>query len=147
IEGTEAQTVLDRVAAELPEASGGQASVVFTAADGERLDTGERLAVISGTVSDVYDLEKVVNPLDAALGGAPEEGAPGTPPESAPGTPPGGPNQEQAPPYQPLLVDGAPVPGVLVSTDGQVALFQFQFTVASTSLTDDDVTSVVEVVE
>ena len=147
IEGTEAQTVLDRVADELPAASGGQASVVFTVPDGERLDTPERLGVVSGTVSDVYDLEKVVNPLDAALGGAPEEGAPGTPPESAPGTPPGGPDQGQAAPYQPLLVDGAPVPGVLVSTDGQVALFQFQFTVASTSLTDDDVTSVVEVVE
>ncbi|QSR32285.1 transporter [Nocardioides sp. S5] len=146
IEGTEAQTVLDRVADELPEASGGQASVVFTAPDGERLDTPERLAVISGTVGDVYDLEKVVNPLDAALGAA-EEGAPGTPPDNAPVDPLAGSDQGQAPPYQPLLVDGAPVPGVLVSSDGQVALFQFQFTVASTSLTDDDVTSVVEVVE
>ncbi|GAB2461404.1 MMPL family transporter [Nocardioides hungaricus] len=146
IEGTEAQTVLDRVAEELPEASGGQASVVFTAPDGERLDTPERLAVISGTVGDVYDLEKVVNPLDAALGAA-EEGAPGTPPDNAPVDPLAGSDQGQAPPYQPLLMDGAPVPGVLVSSDGQVALFQFQFTVASTSLTDDDVTSVVEVVE
>lgn len=45
------------------------------------------------------------------------------------------------------MEDWGPVPGVLVSSDGQVALFQFQFTVASTSLTDDDVTSVVEVVE
>ncbi len=146
IEGTEAQTVLDRVADELPAASGGQASVVFTVPDGERLDTPERLAVISGTVSDVYDLEKVVNPLDLATG-ASEEGGPGTQQESAPGTPPAGADQGQAPPYQPLLVDGVPVPGVLVSSDGQVALFQFQFTVASTSLTDDDVTSVVEVVE
>ena len=76
IEGTEAQTVLDRVADELPEASGGQASVVFTVPVGERLDTPERLAVISDTVSNVYDLEKVVNPLDAALGAA-EEGASG----------------------------------------------------------------------
>ncbi|AXB46159.1 MMPL family transporter [Prauserella oleivorans] len=146
IEGTEAQTVLDRVADELPAASGGQASVVFTAPDGERLDTAERLAVISGTVSDVYDLDKVVNPLDLATGTS-EEGTPGTPEEKAPGTPPAGPDHGQAPPYQPLLVDGAPVPGVLVSSDGQVALFQFQFTVASTSLTPEDVSSVVEVVE
>lgn len=145
IEGTQAQTVLDRVADELPEASGGQASVVFTAPDGERLDTPERLAVISGTVSDVYDLEKVVNPLDAALGGA-EEGPADTPRRNAPVDPQAG-SDQQAPPYQPLVVDGAPVPGVLVSSDGQVALFQFQFTVASTSLTDDDVSSVVEVVE
>ena len=47
-----------------------QASVVFTVPVGERLDTPERLAVISDTVSNVYDLEKVVNPLDAALGAA-----------------------------------------------------------------------------
>ena len=146
IEGTEAQTVLDRVADELPAASGGQASVVFTAPDGERLDTPDRLAVISGTVGDVYDLEKVVNPLDAALGTG-EQGGPGTPQEDAPADPPAGSDQGQAPSYQPLVVDGTPVPGVLVSTDGQVALFQFQFTVASTSLTADDVTSVVEVVE
>ncbi|MCR1785631.1 MMPL family transporter [Nocardioides carbamazepini] len=145
IEGTEAQTVLDRVADELPEASGGQASVVFTVPVGERLDTPERLAVISGTVSNVYDLEKVVNPLDAALGGA-GQGPAGTPHEDAPVDPQAG-SDQQAPPYQPLVVDGAPVPGVLVSSDGQVALFQFQFTVASTSLTDDDVSSVVEVVE
>jgi len=150
IEGTEAQTVLDRVADELPEASGGQASVVFTVPVGERLDTPERLAVIRDIVSNVYDLEKVVNPLDAALG-ADEEGAPGTPQENPPGDSPAGSDQgqaqEQEPPFQPLLVDGAPVPGVLVSSDGRVALFQFQFTVASTSLTDDDVSSVLEVVE
>ena len=162
IEGTEAQSVLDRVSTELPEASGGQASVVFTVPDGERLDTAERLAAISDTVNDVYALEKVVNPLDlapAAPGegaagagqqnapGAPGEGAAGAGQQNAPGTPAAGPEQGQAPPYQPLVMDGAPVPGVLVSSDGQVALFQFQFTVASTSLTDEDVTSVVEVVE
>ncbi|MCE5292060.1 MAG: MMPL family transporter [Nocardiaceae bacterium] len=145
IEGTEAQTVLDRVAAELPEASGGQASVVFAAPEGERLDTAERLAVISDTVGDVYDLEKVVNPLDAALGAA-QERTPAAPPGRAPKGPPAGSDRE-ASPYQPLMVDGQPVPGVLVSSDGRVALFQFQFTVASTSLADEDVSSVVEVVE
>ena len=149
IEGTEAQTVLDRVADELPAASGGQASVVFTVPDGQRLDTAERLAVISDTVNDVYDLEQVVNPLDLSTG-APEEGAPDAPQQNAPGNPPAGPDQGQGQgqaPYQPLIVDGRPVPGVLVSSDGQVALFQFQFTVASTSLTDEQVSSVVEVVE
>ncbi|MCK5891636.1 MMPL family transporter [Aeromicrobium sp.] len=146
IEGTEAQTVLDRVAEELPAASGGQASVVFTVPGGERLDTPERLAVISDTVNDVYDLEKVVNPLDAALGTG-KQGGSGTPQVDAPADPPAGTDPGQAPPYQPLMVDGAPVPGVLVSSNGQVALFQFQFTVASTSLTDDDVTSVIKAAE
>jgi len=146
IEGTEAQTVLDRVADELPEASGGQASVVFTVPVGERLDTPERLAVLSSTVGEVYELERVVNPLDAAPSTA-EQGAPGTPQENAPGDAPAGSDPAQAAPYQPLMVSGTPVPGVLVSSDGRVALFQFQFTVASTSLTDDDVSSVLEVVE
>lgn len=146
IEGTEAQTVLDRVADELPEASGGQASVVFTVPVGERLDTPERLAVLSSTVGGVYELERVVNPLDAAPSTA-EQGAPGTPQENAPGDAPAGSDPAQAAPYQPLMVSGTPVPGVLVSSDGRVALFQFQFTVASTSLTDDDVSSVLEVVE
>lgn len=40
----------------------------------------------------------------------------------------------QAVPYGPLIVDGAPVPGVMLSADGSIALFQFQFTVQQTSL-------------
>ena len=39
------------------------------------------------------------------------------------------------------------MPGVLVSTQAPVALFQFQFTVPSTSLTDDQVSAVLSVVE
>jgi len=156
IEGTEAQTVLDRVTAELPQASGGQASVVFTAPEGQRLDTPERLATISNTVNEIYALKQVVNPLDAAPG-APADapgagsGGPGEPgPDSGTqlGTPPAdGPNQGQALPYQPLVVDGRPVPGVLVSSDAQVALFQFQFKVATFSLTDKDVTAVLDVID
>src|SRR3546814_8171948 len=60
IEGTQAQTVLDRVADELPEASGGQASVVFTAPDGERLDTPERLAVISRSEEHTSELQSLM---------------------------------------------------------------------------------------
>src|SRR5690554_6812928 len=57
IEGTESQKVLDKLAEELPEASGGQASVVFTVPKGERLDTAERLASITQAVSKVYSLD------------------------------------------------------------------------------------------
>ncbi|WP_148576194.1 MMPL family transporter [Nocardioides caldifontis] len=143
IDNTEAQQVLDRVAEELPEASGGQASVVFTVADGERLDTPERMAAIAQTVQKVYALQQVVNPADLTQGqgqaaGGPWADQPGSEP-SEPGT--------AAPPYRPLVVDGSPVPGVLVSTTAPVALFQFQFTVPSTSLTDEQVSSVLEVVE
>lgn len=149
IENTEAQQVLDRVSEELPEASGGQASVVFTVPEGERLDTPERLAAIATSVQEVYALEQVVNPaelMDAQAQqqqGAQQQGA------QQPGA--AGPDAQQQgaepPPYQPLVVDGTPVPGVLVSQQAPVALFQFQFTVPSTSLTDEEVTAVLDVVE
>ena len=60
IDNTEAQQVLDRVIEELPQASGGQASVVFTVPDGERLETPERMAAIAETVREVYELQQVV---------------------------------------------------------------------------------------
>ena len=56
----------------------------------------------------------------------------------------------QSAPYGPLMADGVPVPGVMLSADGGVALFQFQFTVRQTSLPSsvpDDVIKVVTEVE
>ncbi|MDI6912507.1 MMPL family transporter [Nocardioides sp.] len=152
IDGTEAQTVLDRVATELPEASGGQASVVFTAGEGQRLDTPERLDTISSTVNQVYALDQVVAPPPVAAGapqGASTGGQEPGQPEAGAGAGAGGADEDrgEVPPYQPLVVDGKPVPGVLVSSDGEVALFQFQFTVATQSLTDEDVTAVLEVLQ
>lgn len=154
IDNTEAQQVLDRVAEELPEASGGQASVVFTVPEGEQLETPERIAAIAGTVQEVYALEQVVDPADLAQAAGQSPVAPGAeqPPggEQAPPaaqTQPPGDLGAQIPPYRPLVVDGVPVPGVLVSTQAPVALFQFQFTVPSTSLTDEQVSSVLDVVE
>ena len=62
IEGTESQKVLDQLTKELPEASGGQGSVVFTVPDGESLETPERAAAISKAVEDVYSLDHVSQP-------------------------------------------------------------------------------------
>ncbi|MFW6205171.1 MAG: MMPL family transporter, partial [Actinomycetota bacterium] len=138
IEGTPAQRVLDRVSEEVPEASGGQASVVFTAPEGERLDTPERLTAIAATVQDVYALDQVIDPAAVAAPGDAGAPAPGDGSEAS---------RAETPPYQSLVVDGAPVPGVLVSADGQVALFQFQLTVPYTSLTDAQVNTVLGVVE
>ncbi len=138
IENTEAQQVLDRVSEELPAASGGQASVVFTAPDGQRIDTPERLGAIASTVQQVYALEQVVNPAELMEAQGPEQG---------PGQGQGRQQTAEAPPYQPLVVDGAPVPGVLVSQQAPVALFQFQFIVPSTSLTEEEVSAVLDVVQ
>jgi putative drug exporter of the RND superfamily len=151
IEGTKAQQVMDKLKQELPQASGGSGSVVFNAPAGERLDTPERLKAIMKSVNDVYGMEYVVNPAafaaeaakaaaaqnaqgnNAAAGGA---GATGS--AQSGGAAPGqaAPNQAaQNPlPYGPLMVNGAPVPGMIISADGNVALFQFQFTVQDSSV-------------
>lgn len=140
IEGTESQKVLDMLEQELPEASGGQGSVVFAASEGERLDAPERVAAMVAAVNKVYELEYVINPAELAAAAG------------ATGASQGGQAQAEVrqevpaelPPYMPLMVDGMPVPGVLIATDGSVALFQFQFTVQQNSLPDGVADSIVE---
>ncbi|CAI6043975.1 MMPL family transporter [Cohnella sp. JJ-181] len=156
IEGTESQKVLDQLAQELPAASGGQASVVFTVPKGERLDTPDRIASIQKAVGEVYSLEYVINPAElAAQAGASADGqaagqaagqasggAGGGQASAEPGASAAAGDQSQAaaasaasaPSYGPLMAGGVPVPGVILSGDGSVALFQFQFTVQQTSL-------------
>lgn len=151
IEGTESQKVLDMLVKELPAAAGGQASVAFTAPDGERLDTPERSALILKAINDVYSMDYIINPAELAAQAAAAAGqAAGADPSAAAGgqtataDPSAAASQTdaagqataavQAAPYGPLIVDGAPVPGVMLSADGSIALFQFQFTVQQTSL-------------
>lgn len=158
MEGTESQKVLDKLATELPEASGGQASVVFTAPAGERLDTPERVAAITNAVNKVYTMDYVINPaeLAAAAGSSQQQGAQAGQAAGAQGAA-GGADAAgaagaaaaapaQMPPYGPLMVNGLPVPGVLIATDGSVALFQFQFTVQQTSLPSGVTDAIVEAV-
>lgn len=151
IEGTESQKVLDMLVKELPAAAGGQASVAFTAPDGERLDTSERSALILKAINDVYSMDYIINPAELAAQAAAAAGqaAEADPSAAASGQtatsdPSAAASQTdvsgqataaaQAAPYGPLIVDGAPVPGVMLSADGSIALFQFQFTVQQTSL-------------
>lgn len=172
IEGTESQKVLDQLQKELPEASGGQASVVFTAPKGERLDTAERSALIQKAVNDVYHLDYVINPAELAAqaaaaasaqgqaGGSPKAGAAGSAgttdaaggqsqagDAAASGAAAGGQTQGAAPAYGPMMVDGAPLPGVMLSADGSVAMLQFQFTVQQTSLPKSVTDSVIAAID
>lgn len=131
IDNTPAQAVLDRVEQELPSASGGQVSAVFVASEG-RLDDSATTEAVTAAVAEVYNLDLVAEPS------MPEQPTPPSGDEdpsgsssSAPGAPLTGP-------------DGRPVPGVLVAADGKVALFQFQTTVQPTSLTEDEITTIVE---
>ncbi|MEK3670011.1 MMPL family transporter [Paenibacillus sp. FSL R10-2771] len=191
IEGTESQKVLDKLTQELPAAAGGQASVAFTAPDGERLDTPERVALLQKAINDVYNMEYVINPMELAAQAAAAAQAAGADPSAAAGQaaaadpsaaagqaaaadpsaaagqaaaadPSAAAGQAaaadpsaaaagqaaaaQSAPYGPLMVDGAPVPGVMLSADGNIALFQFQFTVQQTSLPSDVPDNIIDTV-
>src|SRR5690606_27962266 len=152
IEGTESQKVLDKLEKELPEASGGQSSVIFTAPKGERLDTQERVAAISKAVNQVYEMDYVINPIELAAAAAASGASQGNPQMQAGGTQAmdqgaaGGSAIVEMPPYGPLIVNGMPMPGMLISSDGSVALFQFQFTIQQTSLPEGVADSVIKAV-
>lgn len=141
IEGTESQKVLDQLAKELPAASGGQGSVVFKAPDNERLDTPERAAAIMKGVSEVYGLDKVINPADHA---AAQANNPGTSADAAQAMNMAQSSTASPPPYGPFMVNNVPVPGVLISSDGSTALFQFQFTIEQSAITQDVFDSVIQ---
>ncbi|CAM4396352.1 RND superfamily putative drug exporter [Paenibacillus endophyticus] len=150
IEGTESQKVLDQLTAELPEASGGQASIVFTAPEGESLNTPDRLSSINEAVNEVYKLEYVINPIElaaqagASMTDAAAQGSQTTQGEAAAGSTQGA--ASELPPYGPLMIDGVPVPGVMIASDSSVALFQFQFTVQQMSLPEWVPDSVIDAV-
>ncbi|QSF43792.1 MMPL family transporter [Paenibacillus tianjinensis] len=176
IEGTESQKVLDMLADELPAAAGGQASVAFTTPDGERLDTPERVALLQKAINEVYSMDYIINPAKLAAEAAAAAGqaagadpsaaagqtaaadpsaaagqAAGADPSAAAGQaaaadPSAAAGQAAAAPYGPLLADGVPVPGVMLSADGSIALFQFQFTVQQTSLPSDVPDNVIKAV-
>lgn len=132
IDGTPSQDVRDQLQADLPAAGGGQGSLVFTVPDGEQLNSGERAIALAEAAHEITALPDVVDRTAAAAAQVPSTPLPGaTPP---PGTQAPGANSQTQPsfdtslPYRPLIVDGAPISGVLVSLDGSVAMLQVQFT-------------------
>ncbi len=127
INGTPAQEVIDQLAADLPQMAGGQGMIAFAAPDGQRIDQGANLAGLLSAVDAVSHSEHVIDPRAAmqnelAKGAASPTLTAGAAIERV---------QHQLPPPDdapaPLVVDGRPVPGRVVSADGQTALLQFQF--------------------
>ena len=134
IDGTPSQQVLDQLHEELPAASGGQGTIVFTVPEGERLDQGERATAIADAVREIGALPVVVDRSPPAA--ATNDTAP-----SAAGA------MDAALPYRPLITGGSPVPGVIVSKDGSVAMLQMQFTTQIDALpegTTDDIVAIAE---
>ncbi|PXY16727.1 MMPL family transporter [Prauserella flavalba] len=127
IDGTPAQETIDQLARSLPAASGGQGVIAFAAEDGQRVDEGGNRAAVLAAVDGIYGADHVVDarrmlaeeaakgadsPLLRAAGAIERVRSASAPPPGAP---------------VPLVMDGRPVPGVVVSADRSVALVQFQF--------------------
>lgn len=144
IDGTESQKVIDELRLGFPETAGGQGAIVFTAPEGERLDTGERATAIREAAKEITQLDVVVERDVADLkdlmappgksGETEEQTAPqresessnstSKTPSNAPSMLPGLDAKMQAA----LLAQGMLAPGVLVSEQGDVAMMQIQFT-------------------
>lgn len=143
IEGTPSQEVRDQLQVDLPAAGGGQGSLVFTVPQGETLNSGERAMALAEAAHEIGGLPDVVDRSAAAAAQMPTSPPPGTTPPSG-ATPP---QFDTSLPYRPLIVDGAPIPGVMVSIDGSVAMLQVQFTEQIDALptgTVDDVVATAE---
>ncbi|KWX56687.1 MMPL family transporter [Mycobacterium sp. NAZ190054] len=127
INGTPAQEVIDDLAERMPQLAGGQGMIAFAAPEGERVDDGVNRGALLKAVDAVSHSDHVLNP--AAMAQAEMAKGPLSPTIAASAAVAQA--QAQAPPAadapHPLVVDGQPVPGVLVSSDGAVALLQFQF--------------------
>ena len=128
IDGTESQDVTDRLRSELPQAAGGQGTIVFTVPEGERLDTDARASGIGEAAESIAQLPIVMDRTPQSTKANTSPSAPGS------GSEPSG--------IRPLVVNGKPVPGVVVSQDGSVAMLQIQFTEQVQDLPDGSVEQV-----
>jgi RND superfamily putative drug exporter len=127
INGTPAQEVIDHLAQKMPQSSGGQGSIAFAAPEGQRIDDGAYREAVLAAVDAVSHTDHVVDPrqlaaAELAKGPASPTLAAATAVARAQAT---APPSADAP--KPLIAAGQPVPGVTVSADGAVALYQFQF--------------------
>lgn len=127
INGTPAQEVIDHLAEKMPQSSGGQGSIAFAAPGGQRVDEGANRDAVLAAVDAIAHTDHVVDPRQLAA--AELAKGPASPTLAAAAAVAQA--QVNAPPApsapKPLIVDGQPVPGVTVSADGAVALYQFQF--------------------
>jgi len=137
IEGTASQEVLDQLERDLPQTTGASANVVFVAPQGERVDTPERVAAISGAIDKIDANDSVVT-QDPSEAPAPDEAM----------------AQASAPAGEvkmgPLMDGETPVAGVTVSSDGRVAMVTIQLADQPMSLpagATDDIVAAAETAE
>ncbi|ULR54003.1 MMPL family transporter [Streptomyces deccanensis] len=126
IDGTPSQQVIDGLATSLPEASGGQGMLLFTAPKGARIDDEKARSALMAAVDAVYRHDHVIDAREVlAQEVAKGANSPLLRAQAAVAQAAGKPSSGKPP--VPLLQGGQPVPGVVVSADGSTALMQFQF--------------------
>jgi RND superfamily putative drug exporter len=126
IDGTRSQAVQDELRAKFPVLAGGQGEIVFRAEEGQRWDEGASAAALRDAAEQIHAVDAVVTrPATSA--------APGALPRPSADRP------------HPLAIDGAPVPGVLISGDGSTAVMQLQFTHDVADLEDGVIDGIVDV--
>lgn len=127
INGTPAQQVIDQLAERMPEASGGQGLIAFAAPAGTRIDDPANRDAVLAAVDAVAHSDHVLDPNEIAR--AELANGPASPTLAASAAiaqaQVHAPAPENAP--KPMLLDGRPVPGVVVSADGAAAIYQFSF--------------------
>ncbi|RAZ67093.1 MMPL family transporter [Planococcus maitriensis] len=129
IDGTAAQDVLDELAEEYPAASGGQGSYLFEVPEGEAIDDPANAQTLAMAANEIYGLDHVVNPMDMLQDEeamAQMQGLQGMVSQL--------PASEVN--HRPFIVQEMPVPGIQISEDGTVALFQFQLTKTAEDLSE-----------
>jgi len=131
IDGTAAQDVLDELAEEYPVASGGQGSYLFEVGEGEAVDDPANAQALAMAVNEIYGLDHVVNPMDMLQ----DAEAMAQMQEMQ-----GMLSQLQTPEvaHRPFVIQDMPIPGVQISEDGTVALFQFQLTKTAEDLSEGE---------
>jgi RND superfamily putative drug exporter len=130
IDGTEAQAVLDKLAEDFPVASGGQGSFLFAVPEGEQIDDANHINALVGAINSVYALDFVVNPMELLTDSASIGQLQQMQQQLAQ-------LQGTEPSYRALIINGQPIPGVKISANGNIALFQFQLTEQVDDLTDE----------
>lgn len=129
IDGTAAQDVLDELAEEFPAVSGGQGSYLFEVPEGETIDGPANAAALAMAANEIYGLDHVVNPMEMM-----QDPAAMAQMQELQGMMSQLPLPEVS--HRPFVIQEMPVPGVKVSEDGTVALFQFQLTKTAEDLSE-----------
>lgn len=129
IDGTPSQELIDKLGEVLPQASGGEGSMVFSAPTGSTFFDPKVAGAVAQGVGAIYTNAEVVNPAELASGVDPAvaQAAMAAQVQAAGDAAAAVAAGQTLTSSSPMAVGDQLVPGVMISPDGSAALFQFQF--------------------